>query len=68
MITITGNYMIKTKGLNKNTFIVDLDFDSFDDITTDYVSLDESDEIIKATIAEKYGDYPDFVQVKGECV
>jgi len=66
MITITGNYMIKTKGLTKNTFIVDLDFDSFDDITTDWMSLDESDEIIKAAIVEKYGDYPDSIQVKGE--
>lgn len=60
MITIEGEY--------KSSFIVDLDFDSFEDISTDYMPLDESDAIIKAAIAEKYGDYPDFVQVKGECV
>ncbi len=60
--------MITIEGEQRSYFVVDLDFDSFEDISTDCMSLDESDAIIKDAIAKKYGGYPEFIQVKGECV
>ena len=49
--------MITIEGEQRSYFVVDLDFDSFEDISTNCMSLDESDAIIKDAIAKKYGLY-----------
>jgi hypothetical protein len=58
--------MIKVCGRFENSFIVELDYNSFLDICPDKMTLEESDKIISDAIEKKYGVYPDYVYVKDE--
>jgi hypothetical protein len=58
--------MIKINGWIENSFVVELDFDSFDDICPEKMSLEESDKIIGDAIIKKYSISPDVIHVRGE--
>lgn len=60
--------MIKIKGVytEKNNFTVEIPVNSFEDICFYKMSRDNSDEIIKNAIIEKYGIVPDEIIVEKE--
>jgi hypothetical protein len=53
--------MIKVTGKFTNSFTVELDINSFEDIYFEKMSREESDELIRDAILKKYGDCADKI-------
>lgn len=58
--------MVRIEVEARKKVIIELPIESYSDISTDNMSIRESDAMIEDIINEKYGFSPDVIIVKGE--
>jgi len=58
--------MIKINGTFKTNFLIELDVDSFDDISEEKMSIEQSNKLIAEKINQKYGLNPREIWVGRE--